>query len=509
MNRSRFGFGTVLILVAALASSAHAGEYHHAGVYVEDPPIPARPIAGASSQPLLLADNRSALTRPTGSIGPGMERDTNYYGSDYKNLDNITAAQCQTACANEAPCKAWSWVKPGVQGPQAKCWLKNQVPAKSANSCCISGLKAKPTMAVIGRYPQSVIGRYPQSRSEPVNSGTRARLRANGLDPEDPALQGKLQSLATTDALRVANSAPPLQIAAVTSARRIPANFKGGSVDGTASLPPSSAPAGTPTDNAGSGALRLSFIRHDLLGLQNNTIYEADPNVESMGQTDTITAIGNFPGASSSNAALVVELGSCGQLKLPLVENFGNRAVFRVVRPMFGFAGETKAFVRVGATESNRVAIQVFPDAQRIVATLSVVATDPHLAGNAGIGLNASNAYTVPGSRISTLPDYRGGKGGQGIDVVGDRLRLLNGYTASARIVSAHSYLDAPNYSTPWDVARGARVVAQPHGGRLHTRTEWYYSAGESVNYVIEWTLTGPKGLRPLETMAKPRNCGE
>jgi hypothetical protein len=149
MNRSWLGVCTVAVLFAAFALPAGAAEYKHPGVYVEEAPSRTKPIEGVSSTSpsfLIVADIGKAQVKPTGAaamIGPGMQRDTNYFGSDYRNIDNITAAQCQAACKNESQCKAWTWVKPGVQGPQAKCWLKNAVPAKSANTCCISGVDVK------------------------------------------------------------------------------------------------------------------------------------------------------------------------------------------------------------------------------------------------------------------------------------------------------------------------------------------------------------------------------
>jgi hypothetical protein len=39
------------------------------------------------------------------------------------------------------PCRAWTFVKPGVQGPQARCWLKHQAPEARPHPCCISGVK--------------------------------------------------------------------------------------------------------------------------------------------------------------------------------------------------------------------------------------------------------------------------------------------------------------------------------------------------------------------------------
>lgn len=79
---------------------------------------------------------------------PGMEADTNRFGSDYRGFDAPSAQLCRTACANETACRAWTWVKPGIQGPSGKCWLKNAAAAPSANACCVSGLRGPaPTTA--------------------------------------------------------------------------------------------------------------------------------------------------------------------------------------------------------------------------------------------------------------------------------------------------------------------------------------------------------------------------
>jgi hypothetical protein len=48
---------------------------------------------------------------------------------------------CQQQCADNAPCRAWTYVNPGVQGPQARCYLKGSMPVEVANACCTSGIK--------------------------------------------------------------------------------------------------------------------------------------------------------------------------------------------------------------------------------------------------------------------------------------------------------------------------------------------------------------------------------
>ena len=64
-------------------------------------------------------------------------------GADYSGLRLKSAEPqlCQIACRSDAKCVAWTYVQPGVQGPQARCWLKNQVPQQSLNQCCTSGVE--------------------------------------------------------------------------------------------------------------------------------------------------------------------------------------------------------------------------------------------------------------------------------------------------------------------------------------------------------------------------------
>jgi hypothetical protein len=76
-----------------------------------------------------------------------VEPGTNRGGSDYRNFEVGNAdlrdqpeLNCQAACQKEGQCKAWTYVKAGVQGPNGRCWLKTAVPAAQANNCCVSGV---------------------------------------------------------------------------------------------------------------------------------------------------------------------------------------------------------------------------------------------------------------------------------------------------------------------------------------------------------------------------------
>lgn len=73
----------------------------------------------------------------------GGELDTNRPGADYKDFDLSAAnpALCQASCSSDVACQAWTYVRPGVQGPNARCWLKSTAPPATTSDCCISGLK--------------------------------------------------------------------------------------------------------------------------------------------------------------------------------------------------------------------------------------------------------------------------------------------------------------------------------------------------------------------------------
>ena len=59
------------------------------------------------------------------------------------NIDNAIA--CESACDRTQGCRGWTWVKPGVQGPRAVCWIKNQIVATMRSNCCISGYRGDRT----------------------------------------------------------------------------------------------------------------------------------------------------------------------------------------------------------------------------------------------------------------------------------------------------------------------------------------------------------------------------
>jgi hypothetical protein len=74
-----------------------------------------------------------------------VEKNTDRPGGDYDNfaMERPQAAQCRAACKADTQCKAYTYVKPGIQGPDARCWLKYTVPEKVESDCCESGVKVE------------------------------------------------------------------------------------------------------------------------------------------------------------------------------------------------------------------------------------------------------------------------------------------------------------------------------------------------------------------------------
>jgi PAN domain-containing protein len=72
-----------------------------------------------------------------------MEFETDRPGMDYRSFDLTSPdpGKCEYTCYLENwKCRAWTYVEPGVQGPQARCWLKSGVPAAVKNTHCRSGI---------------------------------------------------------------------------------------------------------------------------------------------------------------------------------------------------------------------------------------------------------------------------------------------------------------------------------------------------------------------------------
>ena len=70
------------------------------------------------------------------------ERHSDRPGLDYSNSPSKSAEECSFSCqADGTRCRAWTYVRPGVQGPSGRCWLKTGIPRSVENNCCTSGAR--------------------------------------------------------------------------------------------------------------------------------------------------------------------------------------------------------------------------------------------------------------------------------------------------------------------------------------------------------------------------------
>jgi hypothetical protein len=131
---------------------------------------------------LLIATAVASIAFTTsGANAQTFEPNTNRPGSDYRVIDLSSADSqlCQQACLGDDVCRAWSYVQPGLQGPTARCWLKNAVPTPMTADCCTSGIKGN--AAANPAAPASA----------PANTASADQSNANGDDqPDDVDLPG-------------------------------------------------------------------------------------------------------------------------------------------------------------------------------------------------------------------------------------------------------------------------------------------------------------------------------
>jgi hypothetical protein len=119
-----------------------------------------------------------------------MEFNTNRPGQDYKNfeLDTPDPGLCQKACADDPNCQSYTYVKPGIQGAKARCWLKKAVPLARSNNCCVSGVKTAQTDKPKTPQGGGSWGISPSVSLEPDTNRPGKDYKNFELDTPDPGL---------------------------------------------------------------------------------------------------------------------------------------------------------------------------------------------------------------------------------------------------------------------------------------------------------------------------------
>ncbi|MEH1919118.1 PAN domain-containing protein [Nostoc sp.] len=92
------------------------------------------------AQPATAQTAQISTTIPRFSVSAEFGRDR--AGSDYRSfVISPYASICQQSCVNDSRCSAYTYVRPGVQGTRAVCYLKSVAPPPTPNNCCVSGVK--------------------------------------------------------------------------------------------------------------------------------------------------------------------------------------------------------------------------------------------------------------------------------------------------------------------------------------------------------------------------------
>lgn len=109
--------------------------------------------------------------KPVLSFEPNRDRS----GGNYRSFElrSPRPEACRDACASDRRCQAFTYVKPGIQGRRAKCWLKRTAPRSVRNACCVSGAKS-----LIATSPLAPVN--PTSPSVAVKGSTKLEICGEG-----------------------------------------------------------------------------------------------------------------------------------------------------------------------------------------------------------------------------------------------------------------------------------------------------------------------------------------
>lgn len=303
------------------------------------------------------------------------------------------------------------------------------------------------------------------------------RLRANGLNPNDPQLRERLAALARTRRRPAASGVPVLSDAAKQRLQ-------------LRAFPPRPvAIAPLPTG---------SKLPPPVLG-----------NVEWSVGSAYLSGSALLDGTSLGKTTIAFDMGSCGSSTTTPQASSESTYLFFTPPPSIG-PRTAKLWVTVDGVASN-VFSQPLPtivlgDLPVHFITGSVADAAPFFSAPAGMPAS-SYRTSLQSTHVSVDPTAAST---QGDDVIGYGVKVVNGWTATASIANVHSYQDASGNGGTNDDFRSARITQQPESGRLETRVHWQFEAGESISYDVVWAFSsGPYYARYIDTMPKQTTCSE
>jgi len=83
-------------------------------------------------------------------------------GSDYlsSEMPSGDPADCALLCERDRHCRAWSFNYPSETTHHAVCWLKNSVPPRVRDDCCVSGVRGAGVVEPRNGAVETSIDRY-------------------------------------------------------------------------------------------------------------------------------------------------------------------------------------------------------------------------------------------------------------------------------------------------------------------------------------------------------------
>lgn len=108
-------------------------------------------------------------------------------GGDYLKFEIRTGdpAVCAARCERDARCLAWSFSYPRTANALATCWLKDEVPPRNADKCCVSGVRGAGVIEPRGPETEFSIDRFGGDYRDfepPPEEGSAACAKACAAD---------------------------------------------------------------------------------------------------------------------------------------------------------------------------------------------------------------------------------------------------------------------------------------------------------------------------------------
>jgi hypothetical protein len=346
-----------------------------------------------------------------------------------------------------------------------------------------------------------------------------AKLKALGLDPNDPNLKAKLTALGKAHilSLHLSTDVSP-QFTILGSAH------EGQALGPQAILAllktyhnPAPPPAAAPVINN-------VIINNSWYGKPVGLNKEPDrPEPTVLGG---VADVGSGDGIGVAGTGLVgatvqLTFGNCGSFDVINVNATDDQHLYGKI-PKFSIDEPRKSGTMHVHTSHGDASFPVVFLATMVSVTASIklgqnvnnsdgghsYAMTPFLGFVEGSSMNTS----AGGERASYHPNWLGGSGDTGADSFGTGIKLEHGWTAKAStkmLGGEPSGCDNPGAANDVGGSCTAKIFMQP--GQIYpafeTLVAWSYSGGKGLIYELDYKLRGPNGGVPLSSMKQQTDC--